>query len=165
MKPRAHNSNAKEWTETRTSRQSSGRRRCRGRRSQGRRGQDEDGDAIEAVVEEEGRRRSRCSQAASEACTRFARPGNASGTKARTGVANPGHARESAQPDTPLSEGPAEKASTAVAGADRRGRRPTQPACRSRRSSRGRDGDAGDEVVLDEEEAVSGVQPSAGLKA
>ena len=51
-------------------------------------------------------------------------PMNASRTKACTGVVNTGRARESAQPDTPLSEGLAKEASTTVAGAEqRRGRR------------------------------------------
>ena len=43
---------------------------------------------------------------------------NASGTKARTRVANIGCARESAQLETPLSDGLAEEAPTTVVGAE-----------------------------------------------
>ena len=52
---------------------------------------------------------------------------------------------------TPLSEGPTEKASMAVAGAEEgEVKNANACCCWSRRSSRGRDDDAGDVVVLDE---------------
>ena len=58
---------------------------------------DEDGDAVEAIVEGGGRCRNRRSRAAiGDACAGFARLGNTSGTKARAGVANTGHTREKA---------------------------------------------------------------------
>ena len=77
----------------------------------------------------------------------FARLGNASGRWARTGVANTGRAREDAQPDA-VAEGPAEKASMAVAGVEEGEVEDANTCCCwSRRSSRGRDGDV---VVLDE---------------
>lgn len=72
-----------------------GRGRCRGRRSQGRRGcrRKTAMQSRQTRWEREGR----CSQAArAEACARFAGPGNASGTKARTGVASTGRTRERA---------------------------------------------------------------------
>ena len=75
---------------------------------------------------------------------------------ARTGVANTGRAREDAQPDA-VAEGPAEKASMAVASAEEGEVEDANACCCwSRRSSRGRDGDAGDVVVLDE--ARRGIQ-------
>ena len=78
------------------------------------------------------------------------------GRWARTGVANTGRAREDAQPDA-VAEGPVEKASMAVAGAEEGEVEDANACCCwSRRSSRGRDGDAGDVVVLDE--AMRGIQ-------
>ena len=78
------------------------------------------------------------------------------GRWARTGVANTGRAREDAQPDA-VAGGPAEKASMAVADAEKGEVEDANSCCCwSRRSSRGRDGDAGDVVVLDE--AMRGIQ-------
>ena len=72
------------------------------------------------------------------------------GRWARTGVANTRHAREDAKPDA-VAGGTVEKASMAVAGAEESGVEGANTCCCwSRRSSRGRDGDAGDIVVLDE---------------
>ena len=72
------------------------------------------------------------------------------GRWARTGVANTGRAREDAKPDG-VAGGTAEKASMAVAGAEEGGVEGANACCCwSRRSSRGRDGDAVDVVVLDE---------------
>ena len=78
------------------------------------------------------------------------------GRWARTGVANTGRAREEAQLDA-VAGGPAEKASIAVAGTEEGEVEDANACCCwSRRSSRGRDGDAGDVVVLDE--AMRGIQ-------
>lgn len=98
MKPRAQK--RRHGDDGDASRQSSWKGgRCRGRRSQGRRGcrRKTAMQSRQTRWEREGRCRSRCSQAArAEACARFAGPGNASGTKARTGVASTGRTRERA---------------------------------------------------------------------
>ena len=79
--------------------------------------------------------------------------------QARECVGDDGHAPVLPIPDmqgrmhnqTLSSEEPAEKASMAVAGAEEGGVEGANACCCwSRRSSRGRDGDAGDVVVLDE---------------
>ena len=79
--------------------------------------------------------------------------------QARERIGDDGHAPVLPIPDvqgrmhnqTPLPGGPAEKASMAVAGAEEGEVEDANACCCwSRRSSRGRDGDAGDVVVLDE---------------
>ena len=79
--------------------------------------------------------------------------------QARERIGDDGHAPVLPIPDvqgrmhnqTPSPGGPAEKASMAVAGAEEEEVEDANACCCwSRRSSRGRDGDAGDVVVLDE---------------
>lgn len=77
---------------------------------------DKDSDVVAPVGAREGRRRGQCSQAVvSEAYYGFAKPENASKTKARTDVANTECTRQRAPTMRQRLKGPTEKASMTVA--------------------------------------------------